>query len=790
MARNIRWFVTFKAFNGTNCLVNIYDNDWPSGVSMGLRGAADPFYYEEDDSDDLLNDVVRFRTGYIRVIEQNYGDLDAIYPTKTFDRYVEFYYGNKLDFNGYIQVQGFAHPQEPGPRIIELPVISPLGLFEEQKFNTIMPPTSKTLGELMDMVLYASTYQKVTLPEITGIGLWQKVFSLVVSPWNDNYHHSMNAGSMSKVMEPQTYGWFIEAVCKAFGWICHDTPEALIFTSFDYSGNYVYYPVGHIGEANYKQTESVGQGPYALTDFYALTDSKAKQNTLLPETGIEVGYEGNLGSIDFDFQRTYFTDIVTMPGMPADERWSICNLFPVGVINEVTQVGTATFMQDGKVTAGRYVIAHDGKIGVLCSFGGSELSNISLFKIRLYTRKHNNNESWNLRFDGMSSDYSIGALKDDEDIENGYIKTSIAHYDDYVEVTFSLFWADPGFPQPAAGYLIFIHNIRFDLMEDNLPYAEIRFAPASETDPLPSTVTHPAISASVTMPISLYRLNDRLIGDNVLASKVTEYPYLFKPRTEMVGKFRGVTASSPDLFHTRMFTYMSKKWRLLALAFHPWDECEYSLTLQSSPVFDLVSYSISADAPSTSLYGMYTSVYAGDPFTVVLTANAGYTLTSVTVTMGGNNVTSTVYDSSTGEIYIAAVTGNVSITAVTADSTVSENIPLTWINKAINSTQYVSNSSNQVSQEMTFDSSTVKVRVTPGTTKCRYMVYPVFGIALTADDPRADGGWLIKPYEFEFVPDPNTTYVVRIQPYPTQSTSARNALTDDDKPTVTRFYRP
>ena len=96
MARNIRWFITFKAFNGTNCLVNIYDNDWPSGVSMGLRGAADPFYYEEDDSDDLLNDVVRYRTGYIRVVEQTVGQLDDIYPTSTFDRYVEFIYGNDL----------------------------------------------------------------------------------------------------------------------------------------------------------------------------------------------------------------------------------------------------------------------------------------------------------------------------------------------------------------------------------------------------------------------------------------------------------------------------------------------------------------------------------------------------------------------------------------------------------------------------------------------------------------------------------------------------------------------
>ena len=278
MARNIRWFVEFKSRSGVNCRVNIYDNDWPAGVTMGLRGAADPFYYEEDDSDDLLNDVMRFRTGYIRVIEQTYGALDDIYPTSTFDRYVEFLYGGNVEFNGYIQVQDFGNILEPGPRVIELPVISPMGLFEQRKFNPIIPPTSKTLGQLLDMMLVGSSYQKVTVPDITGIGLWQQVFSLVVSPWNDNYHHSENVGALQKVMEPETYAYLIEGICKAFGWICHDTPQALVFTSFDHTGQYAYYPVGHIGDINYKQTESVAVGEYPLTDYYTPADKDAKMS--------------------------------------------------------------------------------------------------------------------------------------------------------------------------------------------------------------------------------------------------------------------------------------------------------------------------------------------------------------------------------------------------------------------------------------------------------------------------------------------------------------------------------
>jgi len=54
----------------------------------------------------------------------------------------------------------------------------------------------------------------------------------------------------------------------------------------------------------------------------------------------------------------------------------------------------------------------------------------------------------------------------------------------------------------------------------------------------------------------------------------------------------------------------------------------------------------------------------GQSYTAQLTADASYTLDSVTVTMGGVNITDTTYNSSTGQISIPSVTGNVSIVAV------------------------------------------------------------------------------------------------------------------------------
>ena len=53
----------------------------------------------------------------------------------------------------------------------------------------------------------------------------------------------------------------------------------------------------------------------------------------------------------------------------------------------------------------------------------------------------------------------------------------------------------------------------------------------------------------------------------------------------------------------------------------------------------------------------------GDSYTTTLTANSGYALSSVTVTMGGIDITDSVYSAGTGTVSIPAVTGNVVITA-------------------------------------------------------------------------------------------------------------------------------
>ena len=98
---------------------------------------------------------------------------------------------------------------------------------------------------------------------------------------------------------------------------------------------------------------------------------------------------------------------------------------------------------------------------------------------------------------------------------------------------------------------------------------------------------------------------------------------------------------------------------------HKWWDDEVEIVMMecvtSTPT---VSHTISANAANTSLNGLSTSVSDGASWQGVLTPNTGYSISSVVILMGENDITSTAYNSSTGQIYIASVTGNVVITAV------------------------------------------------------------------------------------------------------------------------------
>lgn len=76
---------------------------------------------------------------------------------------------------------------------------------------------------------------------------------------------------------------------------------------------------------------------------------------------------------------------------------------------------------------------------------------------------------------------------------------------------------------------------------------------------------------------------------------------------------------------------------------------------------DTMLYSVSTYMPNVASSNTATSVVSGASYTATLTANAGYTLGTVQVLMGGTDITATAY--ANGKITIAEVTGDINIIA-------------------------------------------------------------------------------------------------------------------------------
>lgn len=289
--------MTFVSLNGTNCRVDIYKRGYEGNEVVELVGAANPFEYEEDDSEDTLNSVIRYRTGYLRIIEDNYGDLDELYPLLNTDRYIEFYYGENLDFNGFIQAQEFENPWAPGPREVELPVISPLGLAAHTTIDWTQynPPRWMLVDDMIKAMLDAldGGYFGYCFPKILTIErpVCKCLYlnSLTFCPFGNNYDKT--SSDLTGIYDPKTVGDALTNICTWLGLILHDAPEWVVFQRLDFFGPFQ--------RTLYDYTPSITD----LTQTAEIVTNNNVFSRVLPMSKISVAYAGARDVPNMDFSR-------------------------------------------------------------------------------------------------------------------------------------------------------------------------------------------------------------------------------------------------------------------------------------------------------------------------------------------------------------------------------------------------------------------------------------------------------------------------------------------------------
>jgi hypothetical protein len=87
------------------------------------------------------------------------------------------------------------------------------------------------------------------------------------------------------------------------------------------------------------------------------------------------------------------------------------------------------------------------------------------------------------------------------------------------------------------------------------------------------------------------------------------------------------------------------------------------LTFYSINPEEEVQYNVTQTLSHVTSTWTAEKITAGAEFEATLTAESGYTIDTVTVTMGETDITSTAYTAGTGKVLIAEVTDDVVITA-------------------------------------------------------------------------------------------------------------------------------
>ena len=252
MARNVRWQVPFMSLDNKAYRVDIYQENFDGTVEV-LKGAITPFYTQEDDDEDVFLPI-RTSSGYLTVIVENQSLVDEIIAHDEHDRYVEL--KDVTDANNEVRVwNGFLAPDQYSgtwdrpPYELQLPLLSPLEAAKSIRYTALERQTS--VGELLH---YLFTSYITWHPEYVYIAVLDEAESSVGVPFLKAVltDYIFQAETENNDLEPiagnpplpplkgscSTVYDVLQALCKAFGYVIYETPEALYFSAPDITNSY------------------------------------------------------------------------------------------------------------------------------------------------------------------------------------------------------------------------------------------------------------------------------------------------------------------------------------------------------------------------------------------------------------------------------------------------------------------------------------------------------------------------------------------------------------------------
>ena len=285
--RSVHWRVPFMSLDGTPYQVDIYEEGYQGSV-VAIKGGAQPFVTEEIEDEDAFLPL-RTSSGYITIVCEDAALVDAILPNEVHDRYVELVdvtpNANKVVWNGYILPEEFSNDWNTTPFELQLPVASPIAACQDLRYSGFFKAV--TIGAVLKNILYNQL--KVAPTYIMSGKFPNQTASMLTAMFSDIQFAELTQDSQSPAFgtgqnigfgdEYSTVGDVLEAFCKLYGYVIHETPDALWFCSSDMSLDYYQTEMNYNPTASYVASESV----VTLTDA-SMPDVMSAQNSraLLP----------------------------------------------------------------------------------------------------------------------------------------------------------------------------------------------------------------------------------------------------------------------------------------------------------------------------------------------------------------------------------------------------------------------------------------------------------------------------------------------------------------------------
>lgn len=228
----IHWQIKFKSLrNNTLYTVNIYDASY-SGDPIQLKGGAQPFSTQEDDSDDMFTPI-RTQSGYLRIVDDGKDANGAAWNWKTLlpstdtDRPVTLTDGNgAVVWQGFMQSQNFGGVLYGNPQEREFPVQCCLSVLDTIQVKTNVT-SYQNFAYLLDYIFSSIPTHTVSQIIIQG-GADAREWLRKKLDWRNFL--DISDGDVSP-----SYSLYqiLDDVCRFWGWTARTFGQNILLTAAD-----------------------------------------------------------------------------------------------------------------------------------------------------------------------------------------------------------------------------------------------------------------------------------------------------------------------------------------------------------------------------------------------------------------------------------------------------------------------------------------------------------------------------------------------------------------------------